>query len=224
MQSIAILLDVLFPPRERARSIRSISYERLSGLVHPIRIPSTEPAAVSLLPYRDHLVQAVITEAKFHDARHAQEALGGVLAAYLLEEAFVASMQPYSATILIPVPLSRERLRERGYNQAERICKAAVRTLERYRKARFATVPEISIDTTLLLRSRDTTPQTELGGRARRTNLQDAFQVARPPDPHTLYMLVDDVITTGATLSVAGAALHAAGAANILAIALAHSP
>ncbi len=199
MRLLSQILDVFFPPHERALRARAVSYESLSALVQPIRIASTNPATIALLPYRNQLVQAAITEAKFHDASNAQRALGAILAEYLTHE---------SPCVLIPVPLSRARLRERGYNQAERICRAT----------------GISTDTTLLQRIRDTPPQTGLGGRARRINLKDAFAVARPPDPDTLYIVIDDVITTGATLSAATQALRGAGACHILPIALAHSP
>lgn len=208
MRLLSFLLDIFFPPRERALRARSVSHQGLAPLIEPVRIASVSPTAVSLLPYRNALVQAAVTEAKFNGARHAQDALGAVLGDYL------CTLDSERTRVLIPVPLSRERYAERGYNQAERICRAAIRTM-----------PEgISIDTGLLRRIRDTPPQTGLGSRARRANLEGAFGAARPPDPHTLYIVVDDVITTGTTLSAATCALRAAGAIYLRPVALAHSP
>ena len=208
MPPLSRLLDMLFPPRERALRARSVSYETLVALMQPVRIISTAPAAHALLPYRHPLVQAAITEAKFNDARRAQDALGAVLAEYLQDV-----VPKEERVVLIPVPISAKRLRERGYNQAERICRAAQRCFK-----------ALSVETGLVQRIRDTPPQTSLGGTARRSNLQGAFTVARAPDPHTLYIVIDDVITTGATLSAMLEALRASGAARILPIALAHSP
>ncbi|MDB5265546.1 MAG: phosphoribosyltransferase [Parcubacteria group bacterium] len=202
------MLDILFPPKQRALRARSVSHEALAVLVHPIRIASTTPQVTSLLPYRNLLVQAAITEAKFHNARQAQEALGGILADYL------GSSMGERPCVLLPVPLSRKRLRERGYNQAELICRAALRTLK----------SNTTIDTGLLQRIRDTPPQTGLGGQGRRANLEGAFTLIRTPDPHTLYIVVDDVTTTGAALSACIQALQAAGAVRIAPVALAHSP
>lgn len=201
MRFIDTLCDVIFPPHERALRARVVSYETLALLLQPVRITAIDPPAISLLPYRNKLVQAAITEAKFHDARRAQEALGALLKDYLR-----VCTDPY---VLVPVPLSRQRLQERGYNQAERICRAAQAQ---------------QVDTTLLERIRNTTPQTNLGGQERRINLQGAFRVQKALHPDTLYIVVDDVVTTGATLSAACAALKEAGAQRLLPIALAHSP
>ena len=195
----------------RALRARTLSYEQLATLVQPIHIASTEPFSISLLPYRNHLVQAAITEAKFHDSHSAQEALGILLAKYLTQTVHVDNF------VLVPVPLSRTRLRERGYNQVERICKAALKQLSLNK-------PKGTLDAGLLIRSRDTPPQTTLGAAARRLNLQGAFQVLRPINLHTLYIVVDDVITTGATLLSVTSTLQKAGAVSILPIALAHSP
>jgi len=224
---VAKILDIFFPPTERALRARSVSYEQLAAAVSPILLAYTDPPAISLLPYRSHLVQAVITEAKFHDAHHAQNVLGRILAEYLgtrLTER-PALNSANDAVVLLPVPLSRARVRERGYNQAERICQAACQylTVQSKTDAEVAGIA-FCVDATLLERIRDTQPQTQLGGRARRTNLQGAFQTARPADAYTLYIVVDDVVTTGATLSTTITTLQAAGAANILPIALAHSP
>lgn len=195
-------LDAIFPPRMRALRARIVSYDALVPLSRAIRIASVDPPAFSLLPYRHPLVQAAVTEAKFNDARHAQDALGRIFADFLQA---LAPNEPY---VLVPVPLSRQRKRQRGYNQAERICRAA----------------RLPLETALLARARDTPPQTGLGGKARRENLKDAFAARKPPDPYTLYIVVDDVITTGTTLAAAAAALRAAGAQRILPVALAHSP
>jgi ComF family protein len=207
MRFMQLIFDILFPPKQRALRAPAVTHEALAALAHPIRIATTDPPVISLLPYRNLLVQAAITEAKFHDARRAQDALGAVLAEYLHSVSI-------EHAVLVPVPLSKERLRERGYNQAERIARSAGKRLP----------PSITLDTAFLERRKNTIPQTNLGGRERRTNLQGAFAVARPPDPHTLYIVIDDVTTTGATLSACIKALSDAGALQILPIALAHSP
>lgn len=103
----------------------------------------------------------------------------------------------------VPVPLSAKRLRERGYNQSELIARAAA--------ARWG----IPLWTDVLLRSRATQAQARLTAADRLTNVAGAFRVAdgvhaRLRGAHVI--LVDDVVTTAATLNACAAALVAGGA------------
>lgn len=113
--------------------------------------------------------------------------------------------------LVLPMPLSAARLRERGFNQA----------LELARRL----APRKS-DATLLLRTLDTPAQSGLGRSERLRNLQGAFalepmQAGRVTGRHVV--LVDDVMTTGASLFAAASVLRTAGAAHITAIVLART-
>ena len=103
---------------------------------------------------------------------------------------------------LLPVPLARSRRRERGYNQSEELA----RTLADYW--------HVPMRTDLLERSRSTETQTRLTPGERRRNVSGAFRASA--DRASLrglhLVLVDDVVTTAATLNACAAALHAGGA------------
>lgn len=109
-------------------------------------------------------------------------------------------------TLLVPVPLSAARLRERGYNQAWELARRVGR------KLRVAADPE------LLRRVRDTPHQLALAPDRRAANVRGAFTVA-PAASVALrgrdVTLVDDVMTTGATVAEAARVLLAAGAAQV---------
>jgi len=128
------------------------------------------------------------------------------------------------AAWLVPVPLGPKRLRQRGYNQSERLARALARHWRR---------PVVG----LLARPRETATQTALTPEARLANVAGAFQVRsgecgmrsedRPGDsalriPHSALerplVLVDDVFTTGATLAEAARALERAGAHMVSAV------
>lgn len=202
MRALDMLLDLLFPPSVRMQRVRAIDEETFLGLV----APKTKNGITSLLPYQG-VVKDVITRAKFHDDARAQQllarALESFLAAYVAEETAFHQR----SVVLVPIPLSRKRYRERGYNQVEEILKRT-------------NLPYTTIRTDLLKRTRDTKAQTTLGKRERVANMEDAFR-APSLDPSILYIGIDDVATTGATLQAARAALMEAGAREVRLIALA---
>lgn len=117
---------------------------------------------------------------------------------------------------LIPLPLSAERLQLRGFNQSWELASALARQSRTPAQA----------DTRLLLRLRHTRPQSQLGREARLANVRGAFQVdplrAAQLDGRRV-VLVDDVMTSGASLFAAAQALRDAGAAQITALVLART-
>ncbi|WP_291588397.1 ComF family protein [Comamonas sp. UBA7528] len=142
---------------------------------------------------------------------HAQPAIGRHLAQWLQQHAAWPALRDGCA-LTIPIPLSPQRLRSRGYNQALLL-------------ARALDCP--AIQPQLLQRTHDTPTQMRQGRAARLRNLRGAFSV--PPQHQGLLrgktvLLVDDVITTGATLQAAAQALLAAGASQVHAVALARTP
>lgn len=118
---------------------------------------------------------------------------------------------------LLAMPLSRDRLAERGFNQAWELA----RVLHRHSGCRAR------LDARLLLRVRQTPAQSTLDRQARLRNLQGALLVD-PLRQHELagrrVLLVDDVMTTGASLATAALALRSAGAASVTGVVLARTP
>ena len=113
--------------------------------------------------------------------------------------------------LIVPVPLHRARLRSRGYNQA----------LELARPLAAAIGVPVRYD--VLERTRGTSAQTELDRTARRRNVRGAFRARRKPLPDHV-VLLDDVMTTGATLAECARVLRRAGARRVDVWALARAP
>jgi ComF family protein len=138
---------------------------------------------------------------------------GRVDLADALAERLAAAVPEATVDLVLPVPLARERLAERGYNQAWELARRVARAQRR------------PADATVLERALLRAPQAGLGRAERRRNLQGAFRVARPERiAGRRVALVDDVLTTGATAAEAALALRAAGAAAVEVWALARTP
>lgn len=141
----------------------------------------------------------LIARLKFHD---------GVGQARVLAACMATVLQADATTVdwLLPVPLSAARARQRGHNQAWELARPLARHLGRTARA------------DLLLRTRDTEPQSDLPRAQRLRNLRGAFAVTpagRRLLPGQRIALVDDVMTTGSTVGEAAATLLRAGAASV---------
>lgn len=132
---------------------------------------------------------------KFHG-----DLAAGRLLAQLMAQAFADRPRPAA---LLPVPLHRSRLRQRGYDQALELARPLAHSLD------------LPLLDSLLTRRHDTAPQSRLDAAARKRNLKDAFQVQASPLLPLHVTLIDDVMTTGATLQAAALALRRAGVARV---------
>lgn len=114
------------------------------------------------------------------------------------------------AQVLIPVPLHPKKRKQRRYNQSELLAQALAR------------LQGLPVDTTCLVRVRNTPSQTQFGRKGRLENMRGAFRCQSPSYVKgKVVLLIDDVATTGATLEGCAEALKQAGAKKVLAYTLA---
>lgn len=196
MRLLSRLLDILFPPSDTEALAREATYDVIAPLMRPTIHTLGKHSCISLLPYQHPVVRALVIEAKFKGSTHAQRLLGLILHNYLFEVR--------ESVLLVPVPLGRVRLAERGYNQVEEVIRHGDRPVAH-----------------VLERVRETPPQTSVLGRSRRRNMEGAF-AASAIDPEASYIVIDDVMTTGATLADTARALEEAGTVHIQLLAVAH--
>jgi ComF family protein len=150
-------------------------------------------------PHYDATVAALAYRFPADALVHALKFRGELALAPLLGGLILERTRNTSADCIVPVPLSRERLRERGYNQAVEIARHLGGRLE--------------LDA--CVRERDAPPQTGLDREARRRNVRGAFRCRRSFAGERV-AVVDDVMTTGATLDELARTLKAAGAASVV--------
>ena len=210
--------DVLFPPRCVGCGAKGTdwcsdcdrSLSRLKGRLCPGcgralgsrgTCPDCEyrplPLVVrSCARYDGPLVRAVL-----HLKYRPNPRLAAVMAGWLAE---IYRREGWQATLVVPVPLGRERLRQRGYNQAGLVASELAKALG------LPAEPEG------LKRARETRSQVGLDTLARLRNVEDAFQAHPPAVAGHTVLLVDDLYTTGATLSSCAQALISGGAHQVL--------
>ena len=166
-------------------------------LAHPPAYDATAAALAYAFP-ADVLVQAL----KFRGELALAPLLGALLAARL---------EGARADVVLPVPLTAARLRARGFNQALEIAR------------HVAPAGGARLEPRLAERSRETAPQMDLPLAERAQNVRGAFRCARALEGATV-ALVDDVMTTGATLHELAATLKRAGAVRVVNWVVARTP
>ncbi|OGT55135.1 MAG: hypothetical protein A3F17_08755 [Gammaproteobacteria bacterium RIFCSPHIGHO2_12_FULL_41_15] len=129
----------------------------------------------------------------------------------LLAEILLAKIPDHCRPdIILPIPLHKRRLQKRGFNQAVEIAKLISKTMQ------------IPISTNEVIRTLNTQPQTALKIPERHKNIKKAFAITKPMH-YTTVAILDDVITTGATVSAMANCLQQAGIKTVYVLGVART-
>jgi ComF family protein len=222
-----LLIDSLFPSRclncEKKIPSGETICEICLGKIHfnrtlfcakcGARLPANKKICHPAFPYilgaaadyENEPVKNLIHGLKFRFIRRAAEPLAKFLIQYIEELSLAVS--PF---IIIPIPLGKKRERERGFNQSQLIAELV---------AKHFSLPLIENN---LVRKKNTNPQSKLPLEKRLANIKDCFSLKNPGEVAAKnILLIDDVVTSGATMREAALTLKAAGARKIIALAAA---
>lgn len=194
-------IDCLLPPHPTTLIIRAETPEKFLRYFKP----KTFQGTIALSEYKEEIVKNAIKANKFHNDNQAAILLAKLIEKWLEE-------QIVKPTILVPIPLAKTREQNRGYNQVTRILE------------KIANHENVLVEN-LLIRTRETPPQTKLSRSERLTNLKNvfAFRETRINLQSYRIVLIDDVVTTGTTLNSAYEVLKEKLPNNeIIRLALAH--
>ncbi len=193
--------NICFPPSKEEDLVASLSSIDIKKLF----LLGYTDGVWRLSSFQNPQMRALIHEAKFHRNGKAHETLADLLGL------FIGEKKSLTTALWFPIPLSKARLRERGYNQVyEVLC-------------RLPSELNVQLRTDCLMRTRDTKPQTELPRGERFKNVVDAFTCTQPDlIAGKDIVILDDVTTTGATLRAAEAALLPYNPNSVTLVALSH--
>jgi ComF family protein len=152
-------------------------------------------------------MKAAIHALKYERLHPSARGMGRMLAYAIAQLASDAPAQ----MLVIPVPLHRSRIADRGFNQARALAEYALQSLRKSHPHW-----QLTLATSTLLRHRATESQAGLTSRERRLNVRGAFKVSDPAAVKSKHLLlIDDILTTGATARSAAQTLLRAGAASV---------
>lgn len=216
---LSTLLDLIFPRRCLGCG-RSGHYLCSSCLAVLPPAETSEPAgAEALFDYGDPRVKRAVWLLKYRGGRQIARDLARPLYERWLErEAERRTLHPERTDkwLVVPVPAARSRERQRGFNQARELA----------RELAALDPTNLELDDKTLIKIKNTASQVTIKNRATRlNNLRGAFAVSAENKARLAgrrVLIIDDVITTGATVSEARRALGTAGAKEIFALAVAH--
>lgn len=210
------VLDTIFPQRCVACNAEGTLLCEKCLYNFPVASPAEFPFIHAVFDYRHPPLTSALWRFKYKNAR----GFAKIFAERLYEEIIAELSDDINANsaeryLLVPIPLHKSRLRERGYNQSNLLAKE----LMKYDGGEiFEFAPDI------LIRVRKTKPQARAEKRSvRQANLRDAFLCSDKAHIRgRAIILIDDITTTGATLLSAKQALSSAHPRKILAFTIAH--
>ena len=208
------LLSVLFTPSPTVAKIERMSAKEIEAYL-PNKPTSSFPFVFSLFNYKNEEVREIIYHIKYRGDSTLIDLFGEILYKKINED-FKKYSDKKINIYLIPIPLSKKRYQERKFNQSELLTESVIRHDKE----------KVFIHSTdILIRKKDTQPQTQLNKKDREKNMKDCFSVPfkkRKKVEGEIIILVDDVTTTGSTLKEARKVLLESRAKAVYAVTLAH--
>lgn len=216
MKFISNFLQIIFPDRCFGCKIRGVILCDSCILKIEKAREQEYDFILSLFSYENKIVRNIIHSFKYKNNKRVANALAPYLAEiikeFLGEEKLFLGKQKI---IFVPVPITSKRRKQRGYNQSEILANKILKEFK---------TEDCFVDDNLVLKIKETLPQAQIKKRSLRLKSQkDNFKVLKNKYSHKeIIFIVDDVVTTGATLLAVRSALKKSGFKKIYAVTIAH--
>lgn len=221
MSLLNTILSIVFPVRCLSCGTSGVDLCMTCLVDFPLALRETAKWIFPVYDYRHPPIKKALWLLKYKGRKRLADTFAEILYGKIIEElSDLSTMENFRNAILIPIPLSRKRFRERGYNQAELIC---------HKLIELDGGKNFTLEKDVLIKSKETEHQARIRDRVLRLkNLSGSFAIKN--DKQNILellkgkniILIDDITTTGATLNEARKILKQAGARKIIAFTVAH--
>ena len=214
----SIILSLVASDDPQTTEIEKMSPSEFYSLAEPLKIGREIQKTIVLFEYSSPIVRKAVWEIKFRGnkliAKLIAELLYDELIERLSEEKMFGGVALNNRPLLLPIPISSKRRSERGWNQ----CEIIAHEMEKLDGGK-----NFEVRKNILVKNKNTGDQVGRSRAERLKNLENAFSVKNNDSVKDRFVIVlDDVITTGATMEESLRALRLAGAHNTLFLAIAH--
>lgn len=209
-KSAEFIADLFLPEEARIKRLSSMDSAVLHSLLpnSPVRARDT----FVLFDYRNNAVKLIVQSIKYKNNSSLRKMVASYLCDEVTEMSADISLFDGKEPILIPMPMSKQEKRRRGFNQCEELCKE-IGKMSR---------SNIEISYNCLRKIHETARQTKLGREERILNVKNSMLAENKIANKRTIIVLDDVYTTGSTLEEARRALRAAGAKRVIGLFIAH--
>lgn len=227
MYFLNAILDIIFP--EKCISCQKFGVSLCLDCIK--KVPKAERESANwifpIFDYRNPIIKKSLWFLKYKGKRRLANVFADIIYEEILEElSELSMMENFIEPILIPIPLSIKRYRERGFNQAELICKELIKINETRNGL------NLKLENNILVKTKETEHQARIKERnLRLKNLSGSFAMENNRGDlkqnidlikNKNIILIDDITTTGATLNEARKILKQNGARKVIAFTVAH--
>ncbi len=220
MSFLNTILDLIFPVNCISCGQRGSDLCPNCLAEAPEALRESEDWIFPFYDYRHPNIKKAVWMLKYNGKKRLAGVFGEVIYNRILEElSDLSQMENFLDPILVPIPLSDKRLRERGFNQAEMICKKLMK---------LDAGNNFELENKVLIKIKETEHQARIEDRGQRLkNIVGSFAIKGNQKNNERIkgrniILIDDVTTTGATLNEAKKVLKHAGAKKVIAFTVAH--
>ena len=208
------IISIVLPKEEYVSEIENLSPENIKNEINSAN-ETSNPKFKALFQYKNRIIRKAIWEIKYNGNKKITEKFSRLLYEFIIEElGDEITFENFNNPLFIPIPSGKNTLKKRGFNQCELIAKELIRLDE---------AKIFQLETKAIFKIKETTHQSETKNKSKRLKNLDGCFFADPQKVRgRCIILIDDVITTGATMKEVSKTLKSAGAKKVIGFAIAH--